>query len=204
MKIICIGRNYSDHAKELNNPVPECPVIFLKPDTALIPGKQPFFLPDFSNDVHYELEVVIRISRLGKNIQEKFASKYYSQVTLGVDFTARDLQKELKAKGLPWERAKAFDHSAPIGEFVQINSDLNFDNGFEFTLLVNGEQKQIGNTKDMIFGPHRLINEISEIFTLKIGDLIFTGTPQGVGKVNKGDHLEGFIEKQKVFDLKVR
>lgn len=204
MKIICIGRNYSEHAKELNNPVPEAPVIFLKPDTALIPGKQPFFIPEFSEEIHYELEIVLRIDRLGKSIQEKFANKYFSQITLGVDFTARDIQKELKSKGLPWERAKAFDHSAPIGEFVDISSSLNFENGFNFSLKINGEIRQEGNTNDMIFGPHRLIKDISEIFTLKIGDLIFTGTPKGVGKIHKGDHLEGFIESKKVFDLKIR
>lgn len=204
MKIVCIGRNYLDHAKELNNPVPEQAVIFLKPDTALIPGKQPFFIPDFSQDIHYELEVVIKINRLGKNIQEKFAHKYYSQITLGIDFTARDLQKKLKEKGLPWERAKAFDHSAPIGQFLDINENLNFEKGFNFTLKINGEERQKGHTNDMIFKPHQLIKEISELFTLKIGDLIFTGTPKGVGRICKGDYLEGFIEAQKVFELKVR
>ncbi len=204
MKIICIGRNYADHAKELSNPVPKQPVIFLKPDTALLPKKHPFIYPDFTKELHFEAEVVIRISRLGKNIQAKFAKKYYSELTLGIDFTARDIQSDLKSKGLPWERAKAFDYSAPTGSFIPLGDQLNLQDGINFELKINGITRQKGNTKDMLFSVDSIIEECSKLFTLKIGDLIFTGTPKGVGQVLIGDHIEGFIEKQKVLDLKVR
>lgn len=203
MKIICVGRNYAAHAAELKNEVPKEPVIFLKPDTALIPKRQPFFYPDFSSDIHYEAELVVRINRLGKNIAEKFAHKYYSEVTLGIDFTARDIQQQLKEKGLPWERAKAFDGSAPVGQFIKLNSLRNSKN-IDFKLLINKEECQIGDTNDMLFSINQLISHISTFMTLKIGDLIFTGTPQGVGPIKIGDHLEGFIEDQKLLDLKIK
>lgn len=203
MKIICVGRNYTAHAKELNNAIPTEPVIFLKPDTALIPKRQPFFYPSFSADVHYEAELVVRINRVGKHIQEKFAHKYYSELSLGIDFTARDLQAKLKEKGLPWEKAKAFDGSAPVGSFLDKKAigdlaDLNF------SLKVNDEVRQNGNTADMLFSIDKLIAYISQYFTLKIGDFIFTGTPEGVGPIHKGDHLQGFIQDKKVLDLKIK
>jgi len=203
MKIICVGRNYAKHIKELKNETPKEPVIFLKPETALIPKRQAFFIPDFSNDVHYESEIVVRIDRLGKNIAPKFAHKYYSQLSLGIDFTARDLQKELKEKGLPWEKAKAFDGAAPIGKWIDKEK---FDDlkKLHFSLKINNSLKQSGNTAQMLFPVDELISHISKFFTLKIGDLIFTGTPEGVGPIQKGDHLEGFIEDEKVLDLKVR
>lgn len=200
MKIICIGRNYSEHAKELNNPVPTEPVIFMKPDTALLPKKQPFFYPSFSNDVHFEAELVVRINRVGKNIAAKFAPKYYEQLTVGIDFTARDIQKKLKEKGLPWEKAKSFDGSAPLGEFIAKGDVANTN----FRLCVNGEERQSGNSKNMIFPIDDLIAYVSQFYTLKIGDLIFTGTPQGVGPVEIGDHLEAYIEEKKILDLKVK
>ncbi|MBL4709492.1 MAG: fumarylacetoacetate hydrolase family protein [Flavobacteriales bacterium] len=203
MKIVCIGRNYAAHAKELNNPVPKEPVIFLKPDTALLPKRMPFFYPSFSNDVHYEAELVIKIDRVGKNISEKFAHKYYSEISVGVDFTARDLQEKYKEKGLPWERAKAFDGSAPVGKFV---SKLNYADlsNLNFVLSVNGEQRQVGNTSDMLFSIDAIIAYVSQFFTLKIGDLIFTGTPEGVGPIAIGDYLEATIEGEKVFELKIK
>lgn len=203
MKIICVGRNYIDHAKELGNAVPSNPVIFLKPQTALIAKKQPFFIPDFSEDVHYEAELVVKINRLGKNIQPKFAHKYYKELTVGIDFTARDLQRKLKDKGLPWEKAKAFDGSAAIGEFHAVSS-LNDTKNINFFLKKNGEKMQNGYSKDMIFSINELISHISSFFTLKIGDLIFTGTPAGVGKVNVNDHLELFLEERPVFSLNVK
>ncbi len=203
MKIICVGRNYADHAKELNNPVPTEPVIFLKPDTALIPKNQPFFYPDFSEDVHFEAEIVVKINRLGKNIEKQFAHKYYDEIGLGIDFTARDIQKKLKEKGLPWARAKAFDSSAPVGNFIPKSSFDNIQN-ISFSLKQNEEVKQNGNTKDMIFSIDELIVEISKYYTLKIGDLIFTGTPAGVGPINIGDQLIGFIENKQVLKLNIR
>lgn len=203
MKIICVGRNYVAHAAELKNEVPKEPVIFLKPDTAIIPKGQPFFYPDFSKDIHYEAELVIRINRLGKNIAEKFAHKYYDEISLGIDFTARDLQQNLKEKGLPWERAKAFDGSAPVGQFVDLNS-LKDPKNIHFKLLINQEERQVGESKAMLFSIDRLITQISSFITLKIGDLIFTGTPKGVGPVKIGDHLVGLIEDEKVLELKVK
>ena len=203
MKIICVGRNYADHARELKNEVPKEPVIFMKPETALIPRRNPFFIPEFSNDVHYEAELVIRISKLGKNIQARFARKYYEQITVGIDFTARDVQARLKEKGLPWEKAKAFDGSAAVGKFHTI-ADLQSPENINFRLTVNGEEKQSGKSTDMLFGFDQLIEHISSYFTLKIGDLIFTGTPAGVGKVEKNDHLELYLEDNKVLSLNVK
>lgn len=203
MKIICVGRNYAAHAAELKNEVPTEPVIFLKPETALLPKRQPFFYPEFSKDIHYETELVVRIDRLGKNIASKFAYKYYSEVTLGIDFTARDIQQKLKEKGLPWEKAKGFDGSAPTGKFVA-KTKLPEVNNLNFELKVNGESRQRGNTEQMLFSIDELIAYVSKYFTLKIGDLIFTGTPQGVGPIHIGDHLEAYMEEEKVLDLKIR
>ncbi|MFM8949600.1 MAG: fumarylacetoacetate hydrolase family protein [Bacteroidota bacterium] len=203
MKIICVGRNYAEHAKELNNPVNDKPVIFLKPETAPLIGKLPFFIPDFSKDVHHEAEIVVRINKTGKNIEEKFANRYYNDVTIGIDFTARDLQSELKSKGLPWELSKAFDGSAPFGEFIPKESAMR-DGAIHFHLLKNGAVVQEGTSADMIFHIDRIISFVSEYFTLKIGDLIFTGTPKGVGPVKSGDLLEGFIGDKRLLEVKVR
>jgi 2-keto-4-pentenoate hydratase/2-oxohepta-3-ene-1,7-dioic acid hydratase in catechol pathway len=201
MKIFCVGRNYSEHAKELGNAVPENPVIFSKPDTALLKNGEDFYLPDFSNDVHYEAELVIKISKMGKKIQEKFASNYYSEIGFGIDFTARDLQAQLKQKGLPWELAKAFDGSAPIGEF---SNHKDLQNPIQFSLLKNGELVQNGNSNDMIFSFDKIVSFISQYFTLKVGDLIYTGTPAGVGAVKIGDKLEGFIGDKKMLHCEVK
>jgi 2-keto-4-pentenoate hydratase/2-oxohepta-3-ene-1,7-dioic acid hydratase in catechol pathway len=191
MKILCVGRNYSEHAKELGNAVPENPVIFSKPDTALLKNGEDFYLPNFSNDVHHEVELVIKINKVGKKIQEKFARNYFSEIGLGIDFTARDVQSELKAKGLPWELAKAFDGSAPIGNFINMeNMDLK---NIDFSLQKNGQIVQKGNTAQMIFSFEQIVSFVSQYFTLKVGDLIYTGTPAGVSQVNIGDKLEGFI-----------
>ncbi|MGB0390979.1 MAG: fumarylacetoacetate hydrolase family protein [Salibacteraceae bacterium] len=202
MKIICIGRNYAEHAKELNNPLPSKPVFFLKPDTALVKKGAPFFLPEHSNDVHHELEIVIRINRIGKHIEERFAHKYYQEISLGLDFTARDVQKDCKEKGLPWEIAKAFDGSSPIGSFLPVSNFENINN-LSFQLLKNEEVVQSGNTKDMIFNIHQIISYVSKFFTLKIGDLIYTGTPSGVGPVKPKDILVGKLEGQEVLKCKV-
>ncbi|MES2656268.1 MAG: fumarylacetoacetate hydrolase family protein [Bacteroidota bacterium] len=191
MKILCVGRNYTEHAKELGNAVPENPVIFSKPDTALLKNNEPFYLPDFSNDVHHEVELVIKINKVGKKIQEKFARNYFSEIGLGIDFTARDKQSELKSKGLPWELAKAFDGSAPIGNFINIEN-IGLKN-IDFSLQKNGALVQKGNTSQMIFSFEEIVSFVSQYFTLKVGDLIYTGTPAGVGQVNIGDKLEGFI-----------
>lgn len=203
MKIICVGRNYVDHAKELKNEVPTEPVIFLKPETAILPKRNPFFIPDFTNEVHYEAELVIRINKIGKNIQEKFAYKYYDEVTVGLDFTARDLQQKLKEKGLPWEKAKAFDGSAAVGKFISLDKIQDFEN-LEFTLHKNGELAQKGSPQQMIFSIHKLIAYVSQYFTLKIGDLIYTGTPAGVGKVENDDQLELKLNEQTVLKLNVK
>lgn len=203
MKIIAIGRNYINHAKELKNPVPENPIFFMKPDTSIITNNRPFFYPDFSKDIHHEIEVVVRISRLGKNIEERFAHRYYEEIALGVDFTARDLQQKAKEKGLPWEIAKAFDGAAPISDFVKISEFKNIQN-INFQLLNNGELVQKGNTIDMIFSVDKLIAYVSQFVTLKIGDLLFTGTPEGVGPVQINDHLEGFVEDKKMLDFFVK
>ncbi len=203
MKIIAIGRNYAEHAKELNNPVPTAPVIFMKPDSALIKDNKPFYHPDFSTDIHHEIELVLKISKEGKHISEKFASNYYDEIGLGIDFTARDIQNRHKEKGLPWELAKAFDGSAPISNFVPKTQfadlyDLNL------RLNINGETRQNGNTKDLLFSFESLIAFVSKYITLKKGDLIFTGTPAGVGRVNVGDRLEGYLQDQKMLDFYVK
>ena len=203
MKIICIGRNYIDHAKELKNPVPKRPVFFMKPDSALVIRNRPFFYPEFSNDVHHELEVVIKIDRLGRSIQEKFASRYYSEVGLGIDFTARDLQNEMKEKGLPWEIAKGFDYSAPVSEFVPV-SEFKDINSMDFSLNLNGENVQKGNTADMIFSFDKIIAYVSQFVTLKTGDMIYTGTPAGVGPVKINDHLEASLEGRQLLDFYVK
>ncbi len=200
MKIICIGRNYVDHAKELGNEVPEKPVIFMKPDTAILKGND-FYIPEFSNDVHYELEVVLKVSKGGKYIQKENANKHFDEIGLGIDFTARDLQSELKSKGLPWELAKGFDGSAVVSLFLKKE---NFDmNNLNFSLLKNKQEVQNGNTKDMMFGFDDIIAFVSQYFTLRVGDLIFTGTPKGVGKVEENDVLEAFLERERVFSLRV-
>ena len=202
MKIICIGRNYSEHAKELGNEVPEEAVVFMKPDSAILRKGEPFFIPDWSDDIHYETEVVVRIDRIGKNIAERFAHKYYQQFALGLDFTARDVQAKLKSKGLPWEKAKAFDRSAFVSEwFDKRRFDLN---QLEFSMRKNGEVAQRGNTSDMMRSIDALIAEVSRYFTLKIGDLLFTGTPAGVGPVKAEDVLEGFVQDRKVFEVRVK
>lgn len=204
MKIICIGRNYSAHISELKNEKPTDPVIFLKPDTAILLKKQPFFIPDFSDDVHYEVEVLVKINRVGKYIEEKFAHKYYNEIGLGIDFTARDLQQKLKEKGLPWEKAKSFDGAAVIGEkWIDKNSFSNLNN-INFSLLKNNKPVQTGNTSDMLWKIDELIAYVSQYFTLKIGDVIFTGTPEGVGKVEVDDVLTGLIEEKQIFSIQVK
>lgn len=203
MKIICIGRNYVNHAKELNNSVPTEPVIFLKPETALLRNNDPFFLPDFSNEIHHEIELVVKINKVGKHIAKEFAHRYYNEIGLGVDFTARDLQAKLKEKGLPWEKAKAFDFSTPISSNFINKDELDLEN-LNFSLKINKKTIQKGNTADMIFKIDELIEHISKFFTLKIGDLIYTGTPAGVGKVKIGDHLQGFINEKLMLDFFVK
>jgi 2-keto-4-pentenoate hydratase/2-oxohepta-3-ene-1,7-dioic acid hydratase in catechol pathway len=203
MKIICIGRNYSEHAKELNNAVPEKPVVFLKPATALLKDNKPFYLPDWSSDMHYETELVLKVCKQGKYIEEKFAHKYYDEVSVGIDFTARDLQSQQKAKGLPWEIAKSFDNSAAIGTFTKV-ADLGKAQGFEFSMSLNGTEVQKGNTDDMLFSFDRIIAYTSQFFTLQVGDLIYTGTPAGVGPVRIGDRLEGYLEGLIVFDFEIK
>ncbi len=203
MKIICIGRNYKDHAAEMGAPVPKKPVFFLKPDTSLLPKKMPFFYPEFTNDLHHELELVVRISRLGKHIPENRAHTYYNEIGLGIDFTARDLQEECKKNGLPWEIAKAFEHSAPVSEYFVPLGDLDLENT-SFQLNKNGEAVQIGHVRNMIFSINQIISYVSQFMTLKIGDLIFTGTPEGVGPVKVGDTLEGFLNGEKLLDVKIK
>lgn len=203
MKIICIGRNYVEHAKELNNPLPKAPIFFMKPETALLQKNMPFFYPEFSKDVHYETEIVVKIKKIGKHIQEKFAHTYYDEIGIGIDLTARDLQSDHKKRGLPWEIAKAFDGSAPLGKFVNKNNYEDI-NSLNFSLKVNGEERQKGNTKDMIFSIDKLIAYVSQFVTLKIGDLLFTGTPEGVGPIQINDHFEAFIEEEKLLDLKIK
>ena len=202
MKIICIGRNYAEHAKELGNEIPENPVIFMKPDTAILKKGSDFYIPEFSDDVHYELEVVLKISKGGKYIQEDKASNHFDEIGLGIDFTARDLQSKLKEKGLPWELAKGFDGSAVVSEFYK-KSDFDMRN-LSFSLMENKEKVQDGNTSMMIFSPEKIIAFVSQYFTLKTGDLIFTGTPQGVGKVEENDILQAFLEDEKVLDLRIQ
>jgi acylpyruvate hydrolase len=203
MKIICIGRNYVEHAKELMNPVPKKPVFFLKPDTALLIRNRPFFYPDFSTDIHYELELVLKICKNGKNIAEEFAPSYYNEIGLGIDFTARDLQQQAKEKGLPWEIAKAFDQSAAISEFVPLDG-LTRPEKISFRLQLNGKTVQNGLSTDMIFHFNHLIAYVSKFMTLRAGDLLFTGTPEGVGPVKIGDKLEGFLEDRLLLACEIR
>ena len=204
MKIICIGRNYTDHIAELHNEKPKDPVIFLKPDTALLLKKQPFFIPDFSEDVHYEVELLVRINKVGKHIQQKFAHKYYEEIGLGIDFTARDLQNKLKEKGLPWEKAKSFDGAAVVGEKWLKKKELGDLDDLNFRLEKNGEVVQQGNSSHMLWKIDELIEYVSKYFTLKIGDIIFTGTPAGVGPVAINDSLSGFIENERIFSIQVK
>ena len=203
MKLICIGRNYTDHIKELENEKPTDPVVFLKPDTAILLKKQPFFIPDFSDDVHHEVEVLVKIKKVGKHIDKKFAHKYYEEIGLGIDFTARDLQAQLKAKGLPWEKAKAFDGAAVIGKWLP---KIKFQdvNNINFSLNRNDQVVQQGNTELMLWKIDELIEYVSKYFTLKIGDIIFTGTPAGVGKVFANDTLKGYIENEELFSIKIK
>lgn len=201
MKIICIGRNYVDHISELNNERPDEPVIFLKPDTALL-KEGDFYIPNFSTDVHHEIEVVVKISKVGKYIEPKFAHKYYNEISVGIDFTARDIQQKLKEKGLPWEKAKAFDSSALVGEFVSVEG-LDVEN-LQIELFKNGNSQQSGNTNQMIWKINELIAYVSQYFTLKTGDLIFTGTPSGVSKVEINDVLEGFLNRKQLFKINIK
>ena len=201
MKIICIGRNYIDHAKEMGKEVPKKPMFFLKPNSAILPKRNPFFMPDFSNEVHYEVELIFKINKLGKSIATNFANTYYKEIGLGIDFTARDLQQQCKEKGHPWEIAKAFDNSALISEeFLNLKSlkEINF------SLKKNGQTVQKGNLKEMVFNIDEIIHHVSKYMTLKIGDIIFTGTPSGVGPVKIGDILEGFINDKKMFSLNIK
>ena len=202
MKIICIGRNYAKHIKELANERPENPVVFLKPDSAILPRKNPFFIPPFSNDIHYEVEVLVKINKVGKHIESKFAHKYYDEIGLGIDMTARDVQQQCKEKGLPWEKAKAFDGSAIIGEFYP-KEQFDLEN-LKFQLLKNDEVVQDGNTNEMLWKTDELIAYVSQYFTLKKGDVIFTGTPAGVGRVETNDVLTGTIENKQAFQIKVK
>ncbi len=203
MKIICIGRNYAEHAKELKNEIPTEPVFFMKPDTALLKDSEPFYYPDITKDLHHEIEIVLKINKVGKHIEEQFAHKYYDEIGLGIDFTARDLQAQCKAKGLPWEKAKAFDASAPIGKFVSKSSLGNLEDiGFE--LKINGASRQIGNTKDLLFSFDKVIAYVSKFVTLKVGDLIYTGTPEGVGPVNIGDKLQGYMKGDLFLEFEVK
>ena len=203
MKIICIGRNYVNHAKELGNQIPSEPLFFLKPETAIQPKGHPFFIPDFSDDIHYEVELVVKIDKIGKNIEERYAYKYYNEIGLGIDFTARDVQDDCKAKGLPWEKAKGFDGAAQISRTFINKSELDL-NDISFRLEKNGEQVQVGNSKDMLFSFDAIIAHISKFYTLKIGDLIYTGTPEGVGKVEEGETLKGFIGDKEMFKVAVK
>ncbi len=203
MKIICIGRNYAEHAKELNNPLPSKPVFFMKPDTALLPPHNPFFYPSFSSDIHYEVELVMKVSKNGRSIAEKFAHKYYQEIGVGIDFTARDLQTECKQKGLPWEIAKAFDFSAPVGQFLP-KSEFNDLNNIDFGLKINDEWRQKGNSKDMIFSFDRIVSYVSQFVMLRKGDYIFTGTPEGVGPAQINDHFELFIGSHKLLEFNVK
>ncbi|WP_271425027.1 fumarylacetoacetate hydrolase family protein [Aequorivita sinensis] len=203
MKIICVGRNYTEHIKELDNVVPDEPILFLKPDSAILLKKQPFYIPEFTNEVHHEVEVLVKINRIGKHIDRKFAHKYYDEIGLGIDFTARDLQKKLKSDGLPWEKAKAFDGSAVIGNFISKNEIEDIDD-LPFSIKRNGEVVQQGSTKQMMWKIDALIENISKYFTLKIGDVIFTGTPSGVGPVSVDDVLQGYIEEKEMFSIKIK
>lgn len=203
MKIICIGRNYADHISELNNERPDEPVIFMKPDTAILPKKTPFTIPEFSSDVHHEVEVLVKICKVGKYISTKFAHKYYDEIGLGIDFTARDLQTMLKEKGLPWEKAKAFDHSAIIGDFLPKKNFSSLEN-INFELRKNSDVVQKGSTALMLWNIDEIVSYVSQFFTLKKGDIIFTGTPKGVAAVKENDVLEGFLEGKQMFKIQVK
>jgi len=204
MKIICIGRNYSEHAKELGNEAPKEPLFFLKPDSAILPKRVPFYIPEFTNDLHFEIELLVKINKVGKHIEERFANTYYDKIGLGIDFTARDLQQECKSKGLPWEKAKAFDGSAVLGKEFIDKSEFESIQDISFSLNKNGEQVQRGNSKDMIFTIDAIISYVSQFMTLKIGDIIYTGTPAGVGPVKIGDKLEGFIGDKQLISLDIK
>lgn len=204
MKIICIGRNYVAHAHELNNEIPEEPVFFMKPDSALLRNNDPFYIPEWTREVHYETELVLRINRIGKNIERRFAHRYFDKIGLGIDFTARDVQSELKKKGLPWEKAKAFDRAAAISSiFIPASNFIDHDS-INFSLSINEKTVQEGNSGKMIFGFEEIISHVSKYITLKIGDLIYTGTPAGVGPVKTGDHLEGYLEGEKLLDFWIK
>lgn len=203
MKIICIGLNYHEHIREFGGSIPVKPLFFLKADSSLVVNNKPFFIPDFSNNIQYEVEIVIKINRLGKNIEPRFAHRYFDEITTGIDFTARDIQNDCRAKGLPWEISKAFDHSAPIGKFINKKNFTDLGN-LSFQLLLNGQLVQKGNTADMIFSFDQIISYLSNFLTLKMGDLIFTGTPVGVGQVHINDRLVASIENQKLLDFKVK
>ncbi len=203
MKIIAIGRNYAAHAKELNNAVPTKPIIFLKPDTAVLKDNKPFYIPDFSSDIHYELEVVLKVCKEGKHIAEKFASNYYDEIGLGIDFTARDIQSEHKEKGLPWELAKSFDHSAAISNFLP-KSEFADLYQLQFELQINKETRQNGHTANLLFSFEKIIAFVSQYITLKKGDLIFTGTPEGVGQVKQGDQLEAWLEGKQLLNFNIK
>ena len=203
MKIFAIGQNYIEHNKELNSNNPTEPVVFMKPDTALLKNNKPFFIPDFTKELHYETELIVKFNRLGKNIDSIFSNRYYTEIGLGVDFTARDLQRKLKAEGKPWELSKAFDNSAAIGNFLPVTELKDIQN-IKFRLDLNGKTVQNGNSSDMIFPINELVSYVSRFFTIKIGDLLFTGTPVGVGKVTIGDRLEGYIFDKKMFDFYIK
>lgn len=203
MKIICIGRNYAEHAKELNNAVPTEPVFFMKPDTALLKDGEPFYYPEFTKDLHHEIEIVLKIHKVGKHIDEQFAHKYYDEIGIGIDFTARDLQTKAKEKGLPWEKAKAFDGSAPVGKFIS-KAHLENTANLDFELKINGQSRQTGNTKDLLFSFDKIIAYVSQFVTLKVGDLIFTGTPEGVSAVNIGDKLQGYLKGELMLDFEIK
>jgi acylpyruvate hydrolase len=203
MKIICIGRNYKDHVKEMNSPLPQQPVFFIKPDTSLLTRNRPFYYPEFSNEIHYETELVLRISKVGRRIQEKFAHTYYDEIGIGLDLTARDLQDECKKKGLPWLISKGFDNAAPLGKFLQKSNFTDVYN-INFHLELNGSKVQEGNSKDLIFSFEEVISYVSTFITLKMGDLIFTGTPAGVGPVKIGDRLEAFIENERMLGCSIK
>lgn len=204
MKIICIGRNYVAHAHELNNEIPDEPVFFMKPDSALLRNNDPFYIPDWTADVHHEIELVIKINRLGKNIEKSFAHRYFDEIGLGIDFTARDVQQQLKTKGLPWEKAKAFDQSAVLGSTFIDKTVFPVPEAINFKLALNGKTVQDGNSELMLFSFEEIIANVSKYVTLKIGDLIYTGTPAGVGPVKIGDHLEGYLEDKKLLDFLVK
>ena len=203
MKIICIGRNYADHAKELGNEIPDEPVVFMKPKSALLQSHKTFYYPEFTNELHYECELVLRVCKNGKYVQERHASNYYNGITVGIDFTARDIQDECRKKGLPWEKAKAFDNSAAVGKFIDITPGFN-PKTVNFSLNKNAEQVQKGNSGSMIFSFDNIISHVSNYFSLNIGDLIFTGTPAGVGECVVGDELEGFIDDKSLLKLEIK